>query len=281
MKSKQISCNEVYLFSESFGSPDDTPILLIMGAMTSAIWWSEDFCHQLASVGRYVIRYDHRDTGRSTSYEPGQINYSVEDLADDACCVLDGYGIGSAHVVGMSLGGYLAQLIALKRPQRIKSLTLIASERLAEVDPTIPSIDPSVLNYHAKASELDWTNREEVIEYQVGAWRLLSGSAHLFDELTIRELAGADFDRTPNPTTAFNHALLQGGERWLNRLDEIAAPTLVIHGTEDLVLPYAHSLALKAEIPNAELLTLSGTGHELHRNDWATIIEAIQRHTAF
>jgi pimeloyl-ACP methyl ester carboxylesterase len=280
MNSKQISNNGVRLFSESFGSSDDPPILLIMGATASGIWWPEEFCRQLAAVGRYVIRYDHRDTGRSTSYEPGQISYSVEDLADDAFCVLDGYGIQSAHVVGMSLGGYLAQLMALKYPQRIKSLTLIASERLAEEDPTIPGIDPSVLNYHAKASELDWTNREEVIEYHVGAWRLLSGSAHSFDESIIRKLAGDDFDRIPNSTTAFNHALLDGGEKWLNRLAEITAPTLVIHGTEDLVLPYAHGLALKAEIPNAELLTLSGTGHELHPDDWFIVIEAIQQHTA-
>ncbi|HEY9622927.1 MAG TPA: alpha/beta fold hydrolase [Crinalium sp.] len=279
MKSKQISHNGVQLFSESFGSPDDAPILLIMGAMSSGVWWSEAFCHQLAAVGRYVIRYDHRDTGQSTSYEPGQSSYSVEDLADDAFCLLDGYGLESAHMVGMSLGGYLAQLMALKQPQRVKSLTLIASERLAEADPTLPEIDPSVLNYHAKAGELDWTNRGAVIEYQVGAWRLLSGSAHTFDESLIHELAGADFDRTPDPTTAFNHALLGGGEQWLGRLGEIAAPTLIIHGTEDPVLPYAHALALKAEIPQAELLTLQGTGHELHPGDWPVIIEAIQQHT--
>jgi pimeloyl-ACP methyl ester carboxylesterase len=279
MKSKQISHNGVQLFSESFGSPDDTPILLIIGAMSSGVWWSEAFCRQLAAVGRYVIRYDHRDTGQSTSYEPGQINYSIEDLADDAFCILDGYGLESAHMVGMSLGGYLAQLMALKQPQRVKSLTLIASERLAEADPTLPEIDPSVLNYHAKAGELDWTNREAVIEYQVGAWRLLSGSAHVFDESLIRELARADFDRTPDPTTAFNHALLGGGEQWLGRLGEIAAPTLIIHGTEDPVLPYAHALALKVEIPHAELLTLQGTGHELHPDDWSLIIEAIQQHT--
>lgn len=280
MKSKQISHNGVQLFSESFGSPDDAPILLIMGAMSSGIWWPEVFCCQLAAVGRYVMRYDHRDTGKSTSYEPGQSHYSVEDLADDAFYILDGYGIQSAHVVGMSLGGYLAQLMALKQPQRVNSLTLIASERLAEADPTLPEIDPSILNYHAKAGELDWPNREAVIEYQVGAWRLLSGSAHSFDGALIRELAGADFDRTLDPTTAFNYALVGGGEHWLGRLDEITAPTLIIHGTEDLVLPYAHALALQAEIPHAELLTLSGTGHELHPDDWSVIIEAIQRHTA-
>jgi pimeloyl-ACP methyl ester carboxylesterase len=279
MGNKWISDNGVRLFSESFGAPDDAPILLIMGAMASGVWWAEDFCYQLAALGRYVIRYDHRDTGRSTRYEPGYIHYSVEDLADDAFRVLDGYGIESAHLVGFSLGGFLAQLMALKHPQRVKSLTLIVSEPLAETDPTIPGIDPSVLEYHAKASELDWANREAVIEYQVGAWRLMSGSAHPFDESAIRELAGADFDRTPNLLTTFNHAMLQGGEQWFNRLHEIAVPTLVIHGTEDRVLPYAHSLALQAEIQDAVLLPLPGTGHELHRNDWAMILDAIAKHT--
>ena len=280
MESKWISNNGVCLFSESFGAPDDPPIVLIMGAMASAMWWAEDFCCQLAALGRYVIRYDHRDTGRSTSYEPGHIHYSVEDLADDAFCVLDGYGIQGAHLVGMSLGGFLVQLMALKHPQRVKGLTLIASEPLADSNPTIPGIDPSILEYHAKASELDWANCEAVIEYQIGAWRLISGSAHPFDESAICELAGADFDRTPNLMTTFNHALLQGGEQWFNRLHEIAVPTLVIHGTEDPVLPYAHSLALQAEIPDAVLLPLLRTGHELHRNDWSVILEAIEKHTA-
>jgi pimeloyl-ACP methyl ester carboxylesterase len=279
MESKWINHNEVRLFSESFGTSGDPPVLLIMGAMSSAVWWAEDFCGQLAALGRYVIRYDHRDTGRSTSYEPGHIQYSVEDLADDAFYVLDSYGIQSAHLVGMSLGGFLAQLMALKHPQRVQSLILIASEPLADSDSAIPGIDPSVLEYHAKASELDWANREAVIEYQVGAWRLLSGSAHPFDESAIRELAGADFDRTPNLLTTFNHALLQGGEQWFNRLYEIAVPTLIIHGTEDRVLPYAHSLALQAEIQNAVLLSLPGTGHELHRSDWSVILEAIEKQT--
>jgi len=280
MTTKQIFNGNVGLFSESFGSPNDTPILLIMGAMASGIWWPEAFCQQLADLGRFVIRYDHRDTGASTSYEPGQSHYSVEDLADDAVSILHGYQLKDAHLVGMSLGGFLAQLIALKHPTTVKSLTLIASERLAAVDPNLPGMDASVLNYHAQGAELDWTNREAVIEYQLGAWRLLTGSAHQLDENLIRKLAADDFDRTPNLLTPFNHALLQGGDRWLNRLHEISVPTLIIHGTEDMVLPYAHALALQSGISNSTLLTLEGTGHELHPKDWSTILKAIQNHTA-
>lgn len=279
MESRWISHNGVRLFSESFGTPGDPPILLIMGAMASSVWWAEDFCSELANRGRYVIRYDHRDTGRSTSYEPGQIHYSVEDLADDAFGVLNEYGLQSAHLMGMSLGGLLAQLMTLKCPQRVSSITLIAAEPLADGNPNIPGIDPSVLEYHSKAGELDWANREAVIDYQVGAWRLISGSAHPFDESAIRKLAGADFDRTPDLTTTFSHAMLQGGEKWFNRLHEIAVPTLIIHGTEDCVLPYAHGLALQAKIPEAVLLPLPGTGHELHRNDWPAILEAVEQQT--
>jgi pimeloyl-ACP methyl ester carboxylesterase len=279
MKSKEITGN-VRLFSESFGSPEDAPILLIMGATASGVWWAEEFCGQLAATGRFVIRYDHRDTGRSMSYLPGQINYSVEDLADDALAVLDGYGLADAHLVGMSLGGFLAQLLALRNPQRVKSMTLIASERLAETDPTLPAMNSSVLDYFAKAAEVDWTNQESVVEYQVGLWRLLSGSAHQFDKKLIRELAEADFERTPNLLTTFNHALLTGGEKWMNRLREIEVSTLIIHGTEDSVLPYAHALALKTEITHSRLLRLNGTGHELHPEDWHTIIQAIEQHTS-
>jgi pimeloyl-ACP methyl ester carboxylesterase len=126
----------------------------------------------------------------------------VEDLADDAFGVLEAYGIRRAHVIGMSLCGHLCQIIGLKHPEHAKSLALIASEALEEADPNIPSIAPAVLPYHAKAADLDRTDRAAVLQYQLGAWRLLSGSAHPFDEDAIRAIAGADFDRTPNPLSA-------------------------------------------------------------------------------
>lgn len=280
MKTRQINANGVDQFTESFGDPSDPAILLIMGAMASALWWPEEFCRKLADRGRHVIRYDHRDTGRSVSYAPGRIEYSVEDLADDAVGVLNAYGIDRAHLVGMSLGGFLAQLIALKYPGRVLTLTLIASERLGPEDPAMPPMDPKVPAYHARASTIDWSDREAVVEYSVGAWRLLAGSAHPFDEETIRALAAQDFDRTNNLLTSMNHALLSGGDRWYDRLNEVRVPALIIHGTEDPVLPYAHGVALAEALPQSELLTLEGTGHELHRNDWPTIIDAIERHTA-
>jgi pimeloyl-ACP methyl ester carboxylesterase len=268
------------LYTESFGDRNAPPVLLIMGAMASGVWWPRSFCMQLANRGRFVIRYDHRDTGRSTSYGPGGATYTTEKLADDALSVLNAYNIESAHLAGMSLGGYLGQLLALKAPQRVKTLTLIASESLAPKDPSIPGLDPRVLAYHTRAATLDWADREAVLEYQVGAWRLLTGSAHPFDEEYIRDLAAEDSLRTANPLTPFNHAGLKEPAGWIGRLDEIRAPALIIHGTEDLVVPYAHALALHNGLRGSRLLTLRGSGHELHPLDWPLMLDAIVEHTA-
>ena len=280
MQARDIETNGVSLHCEAIGDRADPAVLLIMGAMSSGVWWPEELCRGLADRGRYVIRYDHRDTGRSTSYAPGEASYTVEDLADDAVGVLDGYELERAHLVGMSLGGYLSQLIAVKHPSRVLTLTLIASERLALADPELPAMDPSVVEYHARAADLDWSDRDAVVAYQVGAWRVTSGSAHAFDEPAIRAMAEADFDRTPSLLTTFNHATLGDAAGWVDRLDEIDVPALVIHGTEDPVLPYAHALALEAALPAATLLPLEGTGHELHRADWPAILDAVEQHTA-
>jgi pimeloyl-ACP methyl ester carboxylesterase len=280
LQSARIERDGIRLFVETMGDPGHPAVLLIMGAMASGAWWPEELCEMLAHRRRLVVRYDHRDTGGSTSYAPGTINYTVDDLADDGVRVLDGLGINTAHLVGMSLGGFLAQLIALKYPRTVRTITLIASERLAAADPNLPGMSPAVAAYHARAGELDWSDHSAVVEYQIGAWRLLNGSAHEFDPALVRSMAEADLKRTANPLTAFNHAQLQGADVWLNRLGEIRQPALIIHGTEDIVLPYAHAEALHAELPNSTLLTLDGTGHELPRGDWPAIADAIVRHTA-
>jgi pimeloyl-ACP methyl ester carboxylesterase len=268
------------LFTESFGDRSAAPVLLIMGAMASGVWWPRSFCIQLASRGRFVIRYDHRDTGRSTSYGPGCATYTTETLADDAIAVLNAYNLECAHLAGMSLGGYLSQLLALKAPHRVKTLTLIASESLAPKHSSIRAMDLRVLEYHAQAATLDWADREAVLEYQVGAWRLLTGSAHPFDENFIRDLAAEDSARTPDPLTPFNHAGLKEPVNWIGRLDEIRAPALIIHGTEDLVVPYEHALASHSSLRGSRLLTLKGSGHELHPLDWPLILDATVEHTS-
>src|SRR5918995_7542204 len=122
-----IEANGVELCTEPFGAPTDPPILLVMGTGASMLWWEEDFCRMLAERGRFVIRYDHRDTGRSLTYEPGRPGYTGADMVADAAGVLDAYGIPAAHVVGVSAGGALAQLLALDFADRVSSLVLIST----------------------------------------------------------------------------------------------------------------------------------------------------------
>lgn len=144
-----------------------------------------------------------------------------------------------------------------------------------------PAIESEAfLSHFAKGATLDWTNEAAVIDYTVESWRLTSaGSKHPFDEKSIRALAMEDIQRANNLSST-NHAFLAGGDRYANRLGEIHSPTLVIHGTADSMIPYQNGFTLAQEIPGAILLTLEGTAHELHRNDWNTIIDTIIKHTS-
>ncbi|MDN4524619.1 alpha/beta fold hydrolase [Fictibacillus fluitans] len=276
MKEKIISCNGMNICTENFGKPGDPAILLIMGAMSSLDWWDEDFCSALASKGRFVIRYDHRDLGKSVVYEPGTSNYSITDLADDAIQVLDAYSLEKAHIVGMSMGGMVGQILAVRYPQRVLSLTLIASSVFGTEQEKLPPMDPKVLEHHAKNASIDWSDREAVIAYLADGWKTLAGSKP-FEKERMYRLAEREVDRARQLQSRFNHALLGGGEEYYDRMGEIAVPAVVIHGTEDPALPYEHGKALARAIPHSQLISLKGSGHELHHIDWATIIESIAR----
>ncbi|MBK0401648.1 alpha/beta hydrolase [Adhaeribacter sp. BT258] len=277
MAEKIIETNGVEICTETFGNATDPCILLIMGATASMIWWDEAFCRKLGAQNRFVIRYDNRDVGRSSVFE--ELNYDVTDMAADAFGVLDFYAIEKAHLVGMSLGGMLAQIMALQQPERVLSLTLIASSVWAN-RPELPQIDPKFLQYHSRAATLDWEDKAEVQDYLVGGWKLVNGSARKFDVVRSSQLAFREIDRANSLISMFNHAMLGGGEAYYDRSSEIKAPVLIIHGTEDPILPYPHALALQEAFPGAKLLRLEGVGHELHEQDWELIIQEIVALTA-
>jgi len=284
MKENIHSFNGIQICSESFGNPAHPAVLLIMGATCSMVYWDEEFCQRLADTGRFVIRYDNRDTGRSTTYEPGIAPYTVADMADDAVGVLDTYGIRQAHLVGMSLGGMIAQIMAVKHPQRVCSITLVASSFFgpaSELNETeLPPMDERILAYHAKGASLDWSDEEAVADYLVSGSHLLCGSKHTLDEERAYKQVRTEIKRANNLLSMFNHALLQADQSYEVKVEEIRVPALVIHGTDDTILPYAHGVALARELKDATLLTLQGTGHEVHPDDWDTIIAAIAKHTA-
>lgn len=282
MNEKILQINGINICTECFGNSEHPAILLINGAMNSMVYWDEAFCNRLAHTGRYVIRYDNRDVGRSTTYEPGTSNYTVINMANDAIGVLDAYHIDKAHLVGMSLGGMIAQVVAYNHPNRVMSMTTIASSLFGadENDRNLPSIDESLFAYHAKGASLDWSDTDAVIEYLLEGSKILCGSRNPFDEVRGRQLVTEDVRRANNLLSMFNHATLAGDDFYEDKIKEISVPTLAIHGTEDKILPYEHGLALTNELSNATLLTLEGGGHEIHSNDWDIIIPAIVKHTS-
>jgi pimeloyl-ACP methyl ester carboxylesterase len=273
-----IEANGVELCTEPFGDPGDPPMLLVMGVGASMLWWAEGFCGLLAEGGRFVIRYDHRDTGRSVTYEPGHPRYTGADLVADAVGVLDAYGITAAHVVGVSAGGALAQLIALGFPDRVLSLVLMSTSPATPGARSLPSATERFNDFLASV-DVDWSDRDSVIEYLVAYERMLAGAVRPFDEAWWRELISRDVDRARDIAASENHSLIPGGEAPSESLSSIAVPTLVIHGTADPMFPLAHGLALAEEIPGARMLMLDGAGHGLDRVDWEPVARALLTHT--
>ena len=275
MTEKIIRFNDVHICTESFGEINNPTILLIMGATASMIYWEEEFCKRLSNQGFHIIRYDNRDVGKSITYEYGHPEYTFEDLADDAIQVLDAYKVDKAHIVGMSMGGIITQIIALKHPSRVLTISLIMTSNF---DSSLPKKDNKVTKALSELKIRNWQDKDEVVECFIKKSKVLIGSKHIFDEEKIRRLYEEEFDRAINLQSMENHGFIKGWGSYLSRTNEINAPTLVIHGTEDTIIPYEHGIHLSEVIPNAVLVTLEGTGHELHHDDWDEIINAISKH---
>ena len=274
-----VVANGVELCVQTFGDPESPAILLIGGAASSMDWWEDEFCERLASGPRFVIRYDLRDTGQSVSYKPGAPRYCGSDLVADAVGVLDALRVPRAHVVGISMGGGIAQHLALDHADRVASLTLIST---SPGGPDLPPMSDELRAWFEEPPpEPDWSDRQAVVEYIVEDLRPYAGTLP-FDEAEMRALAGRIVDRTVNIASSMkNHWILEGGEPVRPRLGEIRAPTLVLHGTEDPLFPSGHAEALAAEIPGARLLPLEGMGHEMPpRPVWDQVAAAIIDHTA-
>ncbi|MER8825923.1 alpha/beta fold hydrolase [Mesorhizobium sp. M0938] len=275
---------ELEIASQTFGDPAHPPMLLIMGAMASMLWWPEAFCRKLADEGLFVIRYDNRDTGRSTKYVPGKPPYTFDDMADDAIRVLDRHGVAKAHVVGMSMGGMMAQLVALKHPSRVISLTAISTSPVETDTSHLPGMTEAYRRHSAEGADVDWSDRDQAIDFVVKDAHAIAGTAHPFDEKRTRAFVEQDYDRSGGFLSATNHFMLKsgedrGGEDRKGGLQPLKVPLLVIHGTEDPIFPVEHGAALADAVAGANLVRIVGGGHELHPNDWLTIVDAIVAHS--
>ena len=269
-----VDAHGVTLWTESFGRRSGSPLLLIMGAMYQAIVWPRSFCEQLAASGLFVIRYDHRDTGLSSVVDYPRHPYTLAELTDDALCILDAYGAGAAIVAGMSMGGYIAQMIAANHPGRVTGLVLLSTTAdhrpyMAATcgsplgDAFLPPPAQRYLAYIEHAGRHTVASPEEDIELRLEGWRVTHGGSLRFPEQETKQMLKQSAARARDALSPFHHAAaVAASPDRIALVRRIPAPTLVIHGTDDPCLPLEHGRFLAETVPHARLLTLD-MGHML------------------
>lgn len=279
---------------QTFGDPGDPAMLLIMGLGGPMGWWSEPFCEQLAERGFFVIRFDNRDTGRSTKLRQHKVGradvvraftglpiigrvtvpYTLSDLADDAMGLLDHLGIERAHVVGVSMGGMIAQTIAIEHPSRILTLTSIMSTTgRRTVGFQNPKVVPVLLSSAGRT-------RDSYVERSLRGSRVIGSPAFPTDDAAARDRAYETYDRgwTASGVTRQMLAVLSQPDR-TRALAEVDVPTLVIHGSNDPLVHRSGGRATADAIPGAEHLEIAGMAHDMPAQLYSTYIEAIVRLT--
>jgi pimeloyl-ACP methyl ester carboxylesterase len=275
---------QLQLCYETFGDRADPALVLIMGLGTQMIAWREDFCEQLASRGFFVIRFDNRDVGRSTTLDDLPVptrmqlilrdkraaGYTLDDMALDVVGLLDQLEIERAHIVGASMGAMIAQTVAAKHPSRVLSLVSIMGSTGSRW-----SGQPTLRAMQALLSAPP-SDRDAFVDRMVKTFTIIGSPGFARDEAELREFAGTAFDRGRNPAAGARQlaAILATGDR-TPALRHITAPTLVIHGADDVLVRPSGGRATAKAIPGATLLEIPGMGHELPREAWPQIIGAI------
>jgi len=287
------NANGIQIEYETFGDRSGRPLLLIIGFGGQLTAWSEEVLNQLVDEGHFVIVFDNRDTGLSSKIEEAgvpdvagtlsalmrgeriKVPYTFYDMGDDAVGLLDALGIVKAHICGMSMGGAIAQTIAISHPSRVLSLTLIYAPT---GNPNLPQPKPEIMNILMPRPV---SERNDYVELMINNFRVISGSGFLLDEERSRQAFARAYDRSYYPEgTARNFlaGILRGNRR--KALPSITAPTLVIHGDEDPLVPIENSKDAAEAIPGAELMIIKGMGHDLpYQGAWPRIVEAISAHT--
>jgi pimeloyl-ACP methyl ester carboxylesterase len=263
---KQITTEDgLSLWSEAFGKSTDRPILLIMGAMNQGIFWPDEFCHELANAGNFVIRYDHRDTGKSSAVDFQKHPYDLNVLTKDAVAVLRGYEIKRAVIVGLSMGGYVAQLLAIDHPDSVERLVLISTSadqrpymaatmgRASEVF-SLPPPQEKLLAYIRSSVAHPPQTAREMDESLIHGWEVTYGGSRAFPREQIASTLRLAAQRSADPTTGFHHALaVDAAPDRLQSIKRIQAPTLIIHGKYDVCFPLEHAQYLEKNIPKSQL----------------------------
>lgn len=275
------AANGIHVEYEAIGDPAARPLLLIGGLADQLIHWDDRLCEDLARKGHYVIRFDNRDAGLSTKCDTAASQtrrpaYALDDMADDAVGLLDALLIGKAHICGTSMGGMIAQIIAIRHPSRVLSLIPIFS---TSGNRLLPPPRPDVVQLLLAPAP---NERDGYVEYMVALSRAMAGGGFTFDEEWTRMIAGKAYDRSfsPEGTARQVDAIMAQSDR-RRSLASVAVPTLVIQGTDDPVVPVQAGREIAEAIPGAQLMLIEGMGHDHpHEGAWLRIVEAIAAHTA-
>ncbi|MGW5382780.1 alpha/beta hydrolase [Nocardia sp. NPDC003963] len=286
------------IWSEEFGTVMDAPILLIMGSMSQGILWPDEFLGRLVTGGRRVIRYDHRDTGISDTVDFAAEPYTWEDIKNDVYRVLDAHGLESAHLVGHSAGGLLAQFVAVERPERVRSLTVIGSSPLGggegqvlmrallgQPQPagSLPEPTPEFVSFYRELmAAAPPEDRRSRIDGMLAEQRLLHGTGLPFDEEAARRLQERIHDRARDLAAVVNHRLAAAAApdfEPVGALDRVRAATLVVEGSHEPVKP-GHGAIIAERIRGARLKIVAGMGHTLPPEIHEELADAVLAHTA-
>lgn len=278
----------ISLCHQSFGDPDDPAVLLIMGLGVQMIAWPDEFCEGLAGRGFHAVRFDNRDAGRSTKgggVAPGLRHlalrravkgaYSLDDMALDARGLLEALDLAPAHVVGASMGGMIGQLLAINHPDVVRSLTSIMSTTGGLF---VGQPSPVILR---KLLRPPPTSRDQVPDHAEALFRVIGSPPPHLDTATIRKQALRSFDRGFNPAgTARQMGAIVATPNRARALGRVTAPTTVIHGKRDRLVPISGGRATARAIPDARLVEIEGMGHDLPRAMWPQIIDEIEANAA-
>ncbi len=271
-----VDVGEVELWVDLRGPDDGEAVLLIAGSDTPGFRWTPAMVDPIADAGYRVVRFDNRDSGRSTRFGADAV-YRLEDLAADAVGLLERLGIGAAHLIGSSMGGMVAQVMALDHPSRVGSLTLIATSA-APGDERLPGPDEAFVE--AMAQRLfagPPADTEGRVDWLVEFESLVAGSLYPFDR--AREEALAEVHLATGWVAESGHGLaVAGSPGRLDRLGDIAVPTLVVHGTADPVFPIEHGRALAVGVDGAVLIEVDGLGHEVRDELFADLMPVLLHH---
>lgn len=282
--------NNIEIWYETFGNKKDEAILLIMGACCQGIMWPTEFCEMLSSSGFYVIRYDHRDTGQSTYFDLEKNPYSIEDMAQDATELLNYLNIEKFKLVGLSMGGPIAELISVALPKRTIGMMLIASScdfRPGNLAYAGEPPEPNSLS-RTKDVYLQWMSSflskppqtiEDHIKLRVEGWKIMNGNKIPFEEKRYYELHKEFIDRACHPESHLNHIkICQTAEEIIRTIPfKVMVPTVVIQGTEDPLFPEDHGEALSKAIKNSKYVLVEGLGHVPNKYFYRIFVEEIKR----